>query len=320
VTFAGSPDRAEARLVPDAGFELDTFRVSGLPRQPGLAQARAALRSLAAPAACERILRRRQPDVVLGGGGYVSGPMVFAAARRRIPAALMEADAHLGLANRLAAPFARRVFLSFPIRGRKPPKYRVTGRPIPARSQPLPREEARRRFELPEQGPVLLVAGGSLGARALNDLAIESFGQGGPSVLHLSGEREYERLRGRVSRADYRVLPFTDDYGAALGAADLVLSRAGGGVWELAAAGKPSILVPYPLATADHQTKNARYFQTAGGAILMPESELGRVPETVRSLLGDARRLQEMGAAMQRAARPAAAEEIAEELLSLAAA
>jgi len=320
VTFAGSPDRAEARLVPDAGFELDTFRVSGLPRQPGLAQARAALRSLAAPAACERILRRRQPDVVLGGGGYVSGPMVFAAARRRIPAALMEADAHLGLANRLAAPFARRVFLSFPIRGRKPPKYRVTGRPIPARSQPLPREEARRRFELPEQGPVLLVAGGSLGARALNDLAIESFGQGGPSVLHLSGEREYERLQRRVSRADYRLVPFTDDYGAALGAADLVLSRAGGGVWELAAAGKPSILVPYPLATADHQTKNARYFQTAGGAILMPESELGRVPETVRSLLGDARRLQEMGAAMQRAARPAAAEEIAEELLSLAAA
>ncbi len=320
MTFAGSPDRAEARLVPDAGFELDTFRVSGLPRQPGLAQARAALRSLAAPAACERILRRRQPDVVLGGGGYVSGPMVFAAARRRIPAALMEADAHLGLANRLAAPFARRVFLSFPIRGRKPPKYRVTGRPIPARSQPLPREEARRRFELPEQGPVLLVAGGSLGARALNDLAIESFGQGGPSVLHLSGEREYERLQRRVSRADYRLVPFTDDYGAALGAADLVLSRAGGGVWELAAAGKPSILVPYPLATADHQTKNARYFQTAGGAILMPESELGRVPETVRSLLGDARRLQEMGAAMQRAARPAAAEEIAEELLSLAAA
>ena len=320
MTFAGSPDRAEARLVPDAGFELDTFRVSGLPRQPGLAQARAALRSLAAPAACERILRRRQPDVVLGGGGYVSGPMVFAAARRRIPAALMEADAHLGLANRLAAPFARRVFLSFPIRGRKPPKYRVTGRPIPARSQPLPREEARRRFELPEQGPVLLVAGGSLGARALNDLAIESFGQGGPSVLHLSGEREYERLQRRVSRADYRLVPFTDDYGAALGAADLVLSRAGGGVWELAAAGKPSILVPYPLATADHQTKNARYFQTAGGAILMPESELGRVPETVRSLLGDARRLQEMGAAMQRTARPAAAEEIAEELLSLAAA
>ena len=126
VTFAGSPGRAEARLVPEAGFELDTFRVSGLPRRPGIAQARAALHALAAPAACERILARREPDVVLGGGGYASGPMVLAAARRRIPSALMEADAHLGLANRLALPFARRVFLSFPIPGRKPPKYQVT--------------------------------------------------------------------------------------------------------------------------------------------------------------------------------------------------
>ena len=119
-------------------------------------------------------------------------------------------------------------------------------------------------------------------------------------------------------RADYKLLGFLDDYGAALGAADLVLARAGGGVWELAAAGKPAILVPYPFATADHQTKNARYFQAAGGAILVPETELGRVPELVRSLLDDPRRLEQMGAAMLRAARPDAADEIAEELIALA--
>jgi UDP-N-acetylglucosamine--N-acetylmuramyl-(pentapeptide) pyrophosphoryl-undecaprenol N-acetylglucosamine transferase len=318
VTFAGSPGRAEARLVPDAGYELDTFRVSGLPRRPGLAQARAALHDLAAPAACDRILARREPDVVLGGGSYVGGPMVLAAARRRIPTALMEADAHLGLANRLAAPFARRVFLAFPISGREGEKYRVTGRPIPARSLPLSREESRRRLELPEEGPLLLVSGGSLGARALNDLAVESFGAAGPAVLHLCGEAELDRLRTRVTRPDYRLLAFLDEYGAALGAADLVLARAGGGVWELAAAGKPAILVPYPFATADHQTKNARYFQAAGGAILVPETELGRVPELVRSLLDDPRRLEELGAAMLRVARPDAADEIAEELIALA--
>jgi UDP-N-acetylglucosamine--N-acetylmuramyl-(pentapeptide) pyrophosphoryl-undecaprenol N-acetylglucosamine transferase len=197
VTFAGSPGRAEARLVPEAGYELDTFRVSGLPRQPGIAQARAALHALAAPAACERILARRKPDVVLGAGSYVAGPMVLAAARRRIPAALTEADAHLGLANRLAAPFAKRVFLAFAIAGRDGPKYKVTGRPIPASSRPVPREEARRRLELPTEGPLLLVAGGSQGARALNDLVIESFGSSGPSVLHLCGEGELRRCARR---------------------------------------------------------------------------------------------------------------------------
>jgi UDP-N-acetylglucosamine--N-acetylmuramyl-(pentapeptide) pyrophosphoryl-undecaprenol N-acetylglucosamine transferase len=318
VTFAGSPGRAEARLVPEAGFELDTFRVSGLPRRPGLAQAHAVLHALAAPAACERILARRKPDVVLGGGSYVGGPMVVAAARRRIPVAVMEADAHLGLANRLAAPFARRVFLAFPIPGREGPKYRVTGRPIPARSRPLPRDEARSRLELPVDGPVLLVAGGSLGARSLNDIVVESFGAAGPAVLHLCGERELRRLESRVTRPDYRLLAFTDEYGVALGAADLALGRAGGGVWELAAAGKPAILVPYPFATADHQTANARYFQSAGGAILLPETELGRAPEIVRSLLGDPRRLQQMGEAMLKVAKPEAADEIAEELIALA--
>ena len=318
MTFAGSPGRAEARLVPEAGYELDTFRVSGLPRQPGLAQLRAGLQAVGSPAACDRILARRKPDVVLGGGGYVGGPMVLAAARRRIPCALMEADAHLGLANRLAAPFAKRIFLSFPISGRTGSKYLVTGRPIPARSRPVPRDWARAELELPADGPLLLVAGGSQGARALNELVVESFGSSGPAVLHLCGETQLDSLRGRVSRPDYKLLPFLDEYGAALGAADLVLARSGGGVWELAAAGKPAILVPYPFATADHQTRNARYFQAAGGAILVPETELGRVPEIVRSLLDDPRRLTEMSEAMQRVARPDAAEEIAEELIALA--
>src|SRR4051794_26374740 len=107
VSFAGSPDRIEARLVPEAGYEFDPFRISGLPRRPGVAQLRAVMTAGAAPRACARILSKRRPDVVFGGGGYVAGPMVYAAWRKRIPAALSEADAHLGLANRLAARFAR---------------------------------------------------------------------------------------------------------------------------------------------------------------------------------------------------------------------
>ena len=318
MTFAGSPGRAEARLVPDAGYELDTFRVSGLPRRPGVAQAHALLHALAAPAACERILARRKPGVVLGAGGFVGGPMVLAAARRRIPAALTEADAALGLANRLAAPFAKRVFLSFPIPGREPPKYEVVGRPLPVNAHLLPRAEARAQLGLPADGPVLLVAGARAGARSLNEFAVETFGAAGPAVLHVSGERDFDELRARVSRPDYVLVPVLDGLGAAYGAADLALMRSGSTVWELAAAGLPAVLVPYPFATADHQTKNARYFQAAGGAILLPEAELGRAAELVRSLLGDPRRLEQMRAAMLGVAKPNAADEIAEELIALA--
>jgi UDP-N-acetylglucosamine--N-acetylmuramyl-(pentapeptide) pyrophosphoryl-undecaprenol N-acetylglucosamine transferase len=320
VTFAGSPARFEAKLVPEAGYEFDAFEIAGLPRRPGLAQARAAVRAAAAVRACRRILRRRRPEVVLGGGGYAAGPMMLAAAGQRIPAALMEADAHLGLANRLAAPFAERVFLSFPIAGRTGSKYRVTGRPIPVASRvTLSREEARARFFI-EQGPVLLVFGGSQGARSLNELAAESFGVAGPAVLHLSGERDFPALAKRVTRPDYRLLPFVPEFGTALAAADLVLARSGGSVWEIAAAGRPAILVPYPFATADHQTKNARYFEQAGGAVVVPETELGLVPGVARSLLGDPPRLAEMEGAMRQVARPDAADDIAEELIALAAA
>jgi UDP-N-acetylglucosamine--N-acetylmuramyl-(pentapeptide) pyrophosphoryl-undecaprenol N-acetylglucosamine transferase len=314
VTFAGSPDRVEARLVPEAGFELDTFQISGLPRRPSPALARALLLAGKAPRACAAILAARRPDVVLGGGGYVAGPMVYAAWRKRIPAALTEADARLGLANRLAVPFARRVFLAYPLPGRDGGKFRVVGRPV----QPLPemtRADARARFGLPAEGAALLVFGGSQGAAALNEVALEAFAESGPPVLHLCGERYLDALP-KPSRSDYRLLPWTDDFAAALTATDLVLARAGGSVWEVAAAGKPAILVPSPNVTADHQTKNARYFE--GGAIVVPELELDRVPELVRSLLDDPARRAEMGAEMRRLAKPGAAGEIAEELIALA--
>jgi UDP-N-acetylglucosamine--N-acetylmuramyl-(pentapeptide) pyrophosphoryl-undecaprenol N-acetylglucosamine transferase len=319
VTFAGSPGWAEAELVPKAGYELDTFEIVGLPREPSLALARSLLLAGKAPFACRAILERRRPHVVLGGGGFVSGPMVLAAATRRIPAAIMEADAHLGLANRLALPFSRRVFLAFPIPGRDGPRYRVTGRPVLASWRAIARDGARRRFDLPLDGPLLFVFGGSQGARTLNELVVEAFGHEGPLVLHLAGERDFEALRGRVSRDGYRLLPFTHDFGAALAAADLALARAGGSVWELAAAGTPAVLVPLPHATADHQTKNARHFADAGAAVLVPEADVRRVPALVTSLLADPGRLEKMAAAMRRTARPDAAEEIADEVLALAA-
>ncbi|MBA3476011.1 MAG: UDP-N-acetylglucosamine--N-acetylmuramyl-(pentapeptide) pyrophosphoryl-undecaprenol N-acetylglucosamine transferase [Actinobacteria bacterium] len=320
VTFAGSPDRVEARLVPEAGYELDTFEISGFPRRPSVALLRSLIRAGRAPHACAAILRRRRPHVVLGGGGYVAGPMVYAAWRQKLPAALTEADAHLGLANRLAAPFARRVFLAYGIRGREGAKYRVTGRQVPVDHRGVPQGEARRRFGLPERGPVIAFFGALAGARSLNDFAVETYGDAGPAVLHISGERDYESLRGRVHRHDYVLVPTTGEFGAALAAPDVAISRAGGTVWELAAAGTPSVLVPYPFATSDHQTLNARHFERGGGAIVVPESELERVPRVVIELLDDSSRLESMRKAMLSMARPHAADEIAEELIALASA
>jgi len=319
VTFAGSPDRVEARLVPEHGYEFDPFAVSGLPRRPGLDLARAAGTALAAPLACRRILRRRRPDAVLGAGGYVAGPMVLAARLDRIPCALTEADAHLGLANRLAAPLAERVFLALPL-GLHGDKYRAVGRPIPAASRPVARVEARNRLGLAPEARVVLVFGGSLGARLLNDLALDAWAEGGPALIHLCGERDYPDLRGRVSRPDYLLEPFVDEIGVAYGAADVVLARAGGSVWELAAAGLPAVLVPGAFATGDHQEKNARWFADAGGAVVVTESEAASAPRVVEELLADADRRAAMAAAMRAVAKPDAAEEIADELVSLAAA
>ena len=193
VTFAGSPDRVEARLVPEAGYEFDTFRVSGLPRRPGPAQLRALLVAGRAPIECGRILARRRPDVVLGAGGYVGAPMVVAARRRRIPAALTEADAHLGLANRLAAPFASRIFLAYDLPGRDSPKYRVTGRPIPSRSRPLGASGGACAVSTcPPTEPVLGIFGALAGAHSLNELALESFGAAGtadPARVRRAGLR-----------------------------------------------------------------------------------------------------------------------------------
>jgi len=318
VTFAGSPDRVESRLVPEAGFELDTFAISGFPRTPSLELLRSLWRAGRAPFACRAILKRRQPDVVLGGGGYVAGPMVLAARLSGIPAALAEADAHLGLANRLAAPFASKLFLAYEIPGRTGRKVEVVGRPIPIAHLGASRAGARARFGLGPEAPTVAVFGALAGATSLNEMAVAAWGDDGPAVVHVSGERDFAALQPRVHRADYLLMPETEHFGDVLAAADIAVSRAGGTVWELAAAGTPSILVPYPYATADHQTLNARHFERGGGALVVTNAEIGAVPGLVAELLADPARLAAMRAAMLSMARVDAADRIAEGVIALA--
>jgi UDP-N-acetylglucosamine--N-acetylmuramyl-(pentapeptide) pyrophosphoryl-undecaprenol N-acetylglucosamine transferase len=192
------------------------------------------------------------------------------------------------------------------------------GRPIPLAHRGATQEAGRSRFGLPLDGAVVAVFGALAGARSLNELAVGAWAAEGPAVLHISGERDYESLRARVSRPGYVLLPQTDHFGEALAAADVAISRAGGTVWELAATGVPSVLVPYPYATADHQTLNAKHFERGGGAVVVPEAEVDGVPALVAELLADRARLARMREAMLALARPDAAEDVADELIALA--
>jgi UDP-N-acetylglucosamine--N-acetylmuramyl-(pentapeptide) pyrophosphoryl-undecaprenol N-acetylglucosamine transferase len=323
LAFIGG-ERAESELVPAAGYPLHSLRVAGIDRRHPLRAARAVLLAALATGRARRLLRSIGAHAVLGGGGYVAGPVGLAAWTAGLPLALMEADSHLGVANRLLAPLARRVFLSFPLPDRGGEKYRVTGRPVPAGTGRADRRAARERFGIPLDPRCLLVFGGSLGAHRLNLAALDAFGAEAPcAVLHASGRRDYEELRRRLaelgSPPHYRLYPYIEPFAEALAAADLVAARAGGSVLEVAAAGLPSILVPYPRATADHQTANARYMEHAGAAVVVPDAELDgpRLAREVAALLEAPERLEAIAAAARAAARPDAAERIADELLAL---
>ena len=323
--FLGTADRAEAELVPAAGYEIDFLRVRGVDRRNPLRAAGAlALAARAVPAA-RAALRRRGVDAVLGGGGYVAAPAGIAALGMRLPLVLTEADRHLGLANRMLARRARRVCLAFPIAGLEGERYLVTGRPVPAAIAAADRGTARDRFGLGAEDRCLLVFGGSQGARTINLAALDGLLRPGRPfhVLHISGTRDYDLASGRLADAGaggeyYTLLDYEPGLAEALAACDLVLARAGASVFELAAAGRPALLVPYPYATGRHQHANAEWMASAGAAEVIDDAELTGelVWERASALLGDEERLAEMSAASASLAMPDAAERVAGEVLA----
>jgi UDP-N-acetylglucosamine--N-acetylmuramyl-(pentapeptide) pyrophosphoryl-undecaprenol N-acetylglucosamine transferase len=312
VSFIGG-ERAELELIPAAGYELHRLRVRPLPRDRPVGAARALAIDGAAVLGAVRLLRSLGPDAVIGAGGYVAAPVGLAARVRRMPLVLMEADSHLGLTNRLLAPLARRVCLAFPIEGRTSSRYVLTGRPVPAPA--TDREAARARFGIHPGETCVLVFGGSQGARSINRAAVDGFAGARFRVLHAAGERGMAELRSPGAHYDLRA--YIDDFGQALLAADLVVARAGGSIFEVAAHGRPAVLIPYPHATADHQTANARYMERAGAAVVIPDAELtaSRLAQEVGGLLADPARLQAMARASAALARPDAAAAVAREAL-----
>ena len=325
VSFVGTRDRAEAKLVPDAGYEIDFLNVAGIDRRNPLRAALALGRAAAGVRVARRYLKARDADAVMGGGGYVAAPTGIAAAVSGLPLVLTEADSHLGLANRLLAPRARRICLAFPIAGREGSRYLITGRPVSAAIATADRGRARERFRIEPDLPCLLIFGGSLGALTINQAAADAFGPGGPAagrdyhVLHITGSRDYPDLAPRLEGAErYTLLEYEPSLGDALAACDLVVARSGGSVFELTAAGRPAILVPYPYASAHHQHANAGWMAKGGAATVLEDADLNpeRLAAEVASLLSDRDRLARMAAASRSLARLDAAERIAEEALS----
>ena len=231
---------------------------------------------------------------------------------------LTEADSHMGLTNRLLAGRARRVCLAFPLAGRDGDRYLVTGRPVPPRT--ATREEARAAFGLDDPAErCVLVFGGSLGARSINEAAVAAFADAPYRVLHIAGRRDYPDLTAPGPHYDLR--DYLTPFGTALAAADLAVARSGGSVFELAQYGLPAVLIPYPHASADHQTTNARWMEEGGAATVLADAELtaAQLRAAVDAILLDPARLRGHGRGRRRAlARPDAAADVAREVLGAA--
>lgn len=311
--FIGTARGIETRLVPAAGFELRLIEVGAL-KSVSLATRLKTLCAL--PAAIWRsraILADFRPDVVVGVGGYASGPAMLAAALSGIPTLAFEPNVVPGFANRIVASLVSAAAVQFEQTRRYFRRCQVTGVPV-----------RREFFSIPPKSdprPVLLVFGGSQGASAINRTmagALEALRAKLPGlhVIHQTGERDYQEtgaayLQGGVSA---ELFPFIDDMPAAFARADLLLCRSGAStVGEITAAGKPAVLIPFPRAADDHQRRNAEALERAGAAVLLPESELTpeRLAEVITRLLGDRNRLQAMAQAASSLAHPAAAARIA---------
>jgi UDP-N-acetylglucosamine--N-acetylmuramyl-(pentapeptide) pyrophosphoryl-undecaprenol N-acetylglucosamine transferase len=317
VRFIGTRRGIEAKLVPAAGFPIDWIEIGGLNRV-GLRQMITSLAELPVSIwQAARLLDRARPvTAVFSMGGYVAGPALIAALWKRLPVVVMEPNAIPGFTHRRLARFVAKALVSFEETLRYFPKGRaeVTGRPVAPEFfaiEPKPRAEAL----------TVLITGGSQGSRTLNRAAEESWPlwkKGSVCLIHQTGERGFAELASKFQASGVagEISAFIENMPRAFAEADLIVSRSGGTVSEIAAAGKPSILVPLPTAADQHQLRNAQAFEKAGAARLVPDAEMtgARLVEEVTRLASEPGALQKMGEAARALGRPGAAQRAADVL------
>ena len=321
IFFVGTDRGMEGKLVPAEGFAFQKIEIGGLNRVGLKQKLVTAIRLPFTTLGCFKFLRGT--SAVFSMGGYVAGPPVMAAILKRIPVTVMEPNAVPGFSNRVIGRLISRALISFPETAAYFPKGRteITGLPVREeffRLPPKPRGDALH----------ILITGGSQGSRTLNTAARQSwplFRQANFAVriLHQAGASGFDSLRDDFAQSgiEGEVVPFIRDMPAAFAAADLIVCRSGAGaVSELAAAGKPAILVPFPFAADDHQTRNAEAFERAGAARLVRDADLTgqRLFDTVRDLCASSSTLERMGEAARQFARPGAASRAADILEEVA--
>ena len=315
VVFVGTEYGLEKNIVPKAGFKLEFLSIGGI---KGKSLARTIQNVFRIPMSligAWRLLSKYKPDAVLGVGGYASGPLLMAAAMRRIPTLIHEANAYPGLTNRILARFVRQVAVAFPeALPRMKRQGVVTGNPIRAEFFAASPKQGRERVRL-------LVFGGSQGSRVINTAVTDALLFLAPlkdrlDIVHQTGPADHERVATAYRSSAFsnaRVTPYIDNMAEELAAADLVVSRSGAmTVGELSAVGRAAILVPFAAATNDHQHENAKVLEAAGGAIVITERELTgeRMAGAINSVLADPQKPKTMGEALKRLSSPEASRKI----------
>lgn len=316
--FVAAGRGLEQTLVPEAGFELEAIEIGALNRVSAAVRIKTVLRLPLAIVQAWRLLSRLRPGAVLSLGGYASGPLVAAALLRGVPVVALEPNAYPGLANRLAGRFVKRALLGFE-EGRgyfRKGRSEVSGVPVRKEFFEIPAKKQSRPF-------MILVTGGSQGSSTLNAAALgavemwskEGF-PGGVKIVHQAGSRAYtevaQRYASLAASADVGVtaVPFIEDMPAAFGEADLIVCRAGASaVAELAAAGKPAVLIPFPFAADDHQWRNAQALAKRGAAVVVRDGDWDaeRMKRETEAIAGDPERVAAMSRAVRAEARPDAA-------------
>ncbi|MDY4919514.1 MAG: undecaprenyldiphospho-muramoylpentapeptide beta-N-acetylglucosaminyltransferase [Phascolarctobacterium sp.] len=332
ISFVGTQQGLEKDIIPRYGYPLKFIEVAGFKRSLSLDTLRSACKLFSGLYDAYQIIKKEKPDLVIGTGGYVCGPIVFMAALKGIPTCIQEQNAMPGVTNKILSRYVRKVFLGYKEAGKYfqgKAELVYTGNPIRTEILEHERQAAIKELGLDPEKKTILVSGGSRGARSINNAMLEAelalSGRNEVQVLHATGDVNYEQYMAEITKRggvgeNIIIKPYLHNMPVALAAADLAVFRAGAiGLAELMAKGVPSVLIPYPYATANHQEFNARAVEAKGAAQVILDKELNgeRILEAIEHLLLHTKDLEKMQAAAKALGKPQAAETIANEALAL---